>query len=107
MNNISFFEGWYAAYRGDYDTRDFIHMVMSLAILPPEVIGQTFAWLKTIASSAAALRLLEYYEKNWIKKWTVNAFSVFRRKIRTNNDLEGKHVIEQNNVSIIIERPSS
>mgnify|MGYP001801045072 FL=1 len=76
-------------YKHDKDTRDFVHMMMSLALLPPEHINQMIPWLRDIALSSTANKLIDYYERIWIRKWSPFAVSVFQRRIRTNNDLEG------------------
>ena len=68
-------------------------MVMGLALLPPEGIPKAFEWLKRLGKSAEAKDLLEYYNTNWLMRWTPINYSVFRRRIRTNNDLEGMYLI--------------
>lgn len=82
--------GWYAAYQQDDDTRDFVHMIMSLSLLPPKVIPQAFECIQSMAKSRASHILLDYYLNNWINKWTPASYSVYKRKIRTNNDIEGE-----------------
>ena len=84
--------GWYIAYQQDSDTRDFVHLIMSLSLLPPEVIVELYNWLKSLAATEEAKRLLLYYEQRWINKWTPFAYSQFKRRIRTNNDLEGEWI---------------
>ena len=76
-------------YKHDKDTRNFVHMMMCLALLPPEHINQLIPWLRDIDLSSTANKLIDYYEKNWIRKWSPFAVSVFQMRIRTNNDLEG------------------
>jgi hypothetical protein len=63
-------------------------MVMGLALLPPEGVVPALGWLREMAKSAPAEELLLYYEYVW--RWKPTEVSVFGRKIRTNNDLEGR-----------------
>lgn len=76
-------------FRKDEETRYFVRMVMSLALLPPEGIPLGFSWLSRMAETAEAKSLLEYYSKTWLMVWQPEEYSVFGKKIRTNNDLEG------------------
>lgn len=65
---------------------------MGLALLPPEGIVTGFQWLSDMASSTEACQLLAYYKNTWLKMWQPEDFSVYRQRIRTNNDLEGVYL---------------
>ena len=82
-------KGWSRQYRTDKETKAFVNMLMRLALLPPEGISDGWKFLSTMARSVSARRLLDYYKKVWMNQWTPAQISVFKRRIRTNNDLEG------------------
>lgn len=68
-------------------------MVMGLALLPPQGVAQGLVWLRQLAKSQPATELLNYYENTWVQKWKPDQVSVFKRRIRTNNDLEGMYFL--------------
>ena len=75
---------------GTGNIEQFVQMVMGLALLPPEGVVPALGWLREMAKSAPAKELLLYYENVWTRRWKPTEVSVFGRKIRTNNDLEGR-----------------
>ena len=80
----------------DPGTRIYIKWLMSLPLLPPAKMCEAFFELEEniYDKSCTNLKhLLAYYKKNWIygKNWSVEDISVYREKIRTNNDAENFH----------------
>ena len=87
------FTGWYQKYCLDNETQSFVLMVMGLALLPPQGVAQGLVWLRQLAKSQPAAELLNYYENTWVQKWKPDQVSLFKRRIRTNNDLEGMYFL--------------
>lgn len=63
---------------------------MGLSFLPPEYIQRGLDWLNEMASSEEAKLFVLFYQRYWLNKWGADTFSVFRKRVRTNNDLEGE-----------------
>ena len=74
------FLGWYLKYKKYAHTRDFVHIVMSLALLPPELIARAcYSCWKKMPAPDQQINSVNMTEN----------YTVYRRSIRTNNDLEG------------------
>lgn len=85
------------SYRHQNTIRNFIKDLMALPNLPPDHILGTFDQLKVrcpMSEATVALRkLVNYFEVNWIgsNKTPPQAWSTYKRAVRTNNDVEGWH----------------
>ncbi|XP_052236544.1 uncharacterized protein LOC127861593 [Dreissena polymorpha] len=66
---------------------------MALPFLPAGHITETFHQLQARANSVQLTQLVDYVNRQWINNaiFRVEDWSVFRRSIRTNNDVEGWH----------------
>lgn len=66
---------------------------LALPFLPYEHIEAAFVELRIRTNNEQINRLLDYVEHTWINSnvWPVVSWSVFRRSIRTNNDVEAWH----------------
>lgn len=89
--------GLQVEYKRDPNVRKYIRRLMSIAYLPAAQIGDVFRRLWVISAekidSESLYNLFEYYSVNWVESatWPPSAWSVYRRYIRTNNDVEGWH----------------
>lgn len=82
--------GWNTKYRKSSATRQFVRMLMGISLLPSGDIPLGMSHLRDISQdSAEAQKLLDYFSGTWLQKWTAEQISVFKIRIRTNNDLEG------------------
>jgi hypothetical protein len=71
-----------------------LFQVMALPFLPAEHIAPAFARLKEQSVKIPQLySWVDYVESTWITNTTfpVESWSVFRKSVRTNNDVEGWH----------------
>lgn len=67
---------------------DAIKMLISLALLPEELIKEGYDIIKNIfdGEQCAHLgKLFQYYKKTWIDGFKPKSFCVFRKMHRTNN----------------------
>jgi len=66
---------------------------MALPFLPVNEITTAFESLETRATTPALQQLTYYFRQNWIESttWPPTTWTVFKRAIRTNNDIEGWH----------------
>jgi hypothetical protein len=83
-------------YRQVPNVRKYMRRLMSLAYLPAEHITPVFARTAADATSVECEpldELFDYYERSWLQStiWPVNSWCIYRRHIRTNNDVEGWH----------------
>ncbi|KAH3865981.1 hypothetical protein DPMN_029029 [Dreissena polymorpha] len=64
---------------------------MVLQFLPAGHITETFHQLQACPKSVQLTQLVDYINRQWISNviFWVEDWSVFRRSIRTNNDVEG------------------
>ena len=75
--------------------RDSIHRycrrLMSLPFLPADAIPEAFTSIKDKARAPQLQELVSYVETNWITSAVgpPTTWSVYRRSVRTNNDVEG------------------
>lgn len=86
--------GLQAAYHRRSSTFEFCRRLMALPFLPAEYIPTQFeAIRKTVVEGERLLQLLDYMRQQWMTNSTfpVASWSVFKRPIRTNNDVEGYH----------------
>ena len=84
-------------YKRDPNVRKYLRRLMSIAYLPAAQIGDVFRRLCVSSAekidSRSLYNVFEYYSANLVESatWPPNAWSVYRRCIRTNNDVEGWH----------------
>ena len=67
---------------------------MALPFIPSEHIPPTFEDLARQASTAPLQSLVQYVRNTWIDStlWPPSSWSVFKQSVRTNNDVEGRHL---------------
>ena len=77
----------------DDDVHNFCRQLFALPFLPADKIPSVFSRLFRRANSAELKELTYYIRTNWIDSnmWPPECWSVYRRVIRTNNDVEGWH----------------
>jgi len=85
--------GLQTAYSSDTDVHSFCRLLFALPFLPANKIPKAFARLFRKAYTTQLQDLVMYVRTNWIesKTWPPECWSVYRRVIRTNNDVEGWH----------------
>ena len=88
--------GLAALYGSDDRVRNFVRKLYALALLPHEHVAGAFATLQRKGARFGNLdidQLMTYFDKTWIsgERWSPEDWTVYRKKIRTNNDLEGWH----------------
>jgi len=61
--------------------------------LPAQTIAATLQQLESEATTAAQRQLCDYIRLTWIDSstWPPSSWSVFKRSVRSNNDVEGWH----------------
>ena len=66
---------------------------MALPFLPHEHIRHMFQQLKDLATTPVLQSLVNYINDTWINStvWSPENWSVFKKSVRTNNDVEGWH----------------
>ncbi|KAI8488921.1 hypothetical protein Bbelb_334390 [Branchiostoma belcheri] len=74
-------------------TYKYLRQILSLPVLPPEEIPAEWERLKAQATTPALLRFTAYLDKRWVKSTfhPPQSWSVFKKVVRTNNDVEGWH----------------
>ncbi|XP_078658343.1 uncharacterized protein LOC144903799 [Branchiostoma floridae x Branchiostoma belcheri] len=74
-------------------TYKYLRQILSLPVLPPEVIPAEWERLKAQATTPALLRFTAYVDKRWVKSTfhPPQSWTVFKKAVRTNNDVEGWH----------------
>ena len=67
--------------------------MFALPFLPADHTQDAFNSLKDKATTEQLQSLMTYIESNWFDStvWSVAAWSIFGKSIRTNNDVEGWH----------------
>ena len=72
---------------------------MALPFLPHEYIRHMFQQLKDLATTPVLQSLVNYINDTWINStvWSPENWSVFKKSVRTNNDVEGWHHRLNNN----------
>jgi len=81
-------------YRDDRHVRKLCRRLMALPLVPAAEIAGLFERLRRQATSDRLSALFDYVHKTWIADdalWPPACWSVFRRPVRTNNDVEGWH----------------
>ena len=66
---------------------------MALSLLPPDVIPAGFTLLQKQVETSEAREFMAYYNTHWLEKWGPEHYSVFRKEVRTNNDMEGLYCL--------------
>ena len=71
----------------------FIRHVLAILFLSAEHIAPTMYEMRKLRTHTELIQLLDYVEATWLSSsmWDVNAWSIFSRAIRTNNDVDGWH----------------
>ena len=85
--------GLSTAYHEDDATHKYIKRLTALPFLPHEHIAQMFEQLAALATSPVLQALVNYINDTWINSavWSPENWSIFRKSVRTNNDVEGWH----------------
>ncbi|XP_028408207.1 uncharacterized protein LOC114530782 [Dendronephthya gigantea] len=85
--------GLTTAYNEDDSTHKYIRRLMALPFLPHEHISQMFEQLKALATTPVLQALVAYISDTWINStvWSPENWSIFKKSVRTNNDVEGWH----------------
>ena len=75
------------------DVYKFQRQVFALPFLPADHTLDAFYMLKEKATTEQLQNLMTCIEDNWFHStvWSVAAWSIFGKSIRTNNDVEGWH----------------
>ena len=83
--------GLVRAFRSSPDVRKYIKVLLALPLVPADEIEVAFNLHASMATDQLK-PLVEYINQTWINgKWKPEDWSVFKRAIRTNNDVEGWH----------------
>jgi hypothetical protein len=77
-------------YRNDPEIRKQVRQLMALAFAPVLVVRQTFSLLQQ-TSDPTLNNLFAYFSDQWLTRTPLPMWNVYRRQMRTNNDLEGWH----------------
>ena len=86
--------GLASAYKDDPASSAIIRTVLALAYLPAEHIQATWEEVNSRVQGHEQFKaLLAYVRTTWLEStvWDCNSWSLYRRAIRTNNDVEGWH----------------
>ena len=87
--------GLQVRYTHDPWTHQYLRKILALPFLPAFEIQPAWEILRREANSAALLDLVQYVDATWISletsNWPPASWSVFKRSVRTNNDIEGWH----------------
>lgn len=81
------------AYKDQQAVHNYIRQLLSLPFLPAQQIPETFHHLRGRATTPQLRDLMDYIDRQWFRHrvFRVQDWSVFRRTVRTNNDVEGWH----------------
>ncbi|KAK3602306.1 hypothetical protein CHS0354_001742 [Potamilus streckersoni] len=71
----------------------FVRQVLALQFLPSAHIQQAVQMLQMKATTDATWTLIGYLRRQWLENpvFPADAWSVYRQKVRTNNDVQGWH----------------
>ena len=85
--------GLKSAYHTDQAFHRYCRQLLALPCLPAEVIADTLAELEAEATTEAQHQLCDYIKSTWLQStvWPAPSWSVFYRRIRSNNDVKGWH----------------
>ncbi|XP_078343061.1 uncharacterized protein LOC144628821 [Oculina patagonica] len=85
--------GLQASYQSDDGTFKYLRKIMALPFLPASEIPAMFTRLKVEATTEPLQKFVEYVDNTWIQSttWPPSCWSVYKKQIRTNNDVEGWH----------------
>jgi hypothetical protein len=82
-------------YQSDRETNKICRQLMSLPLLPADVITAEFQRIARRATAVSPVleRLTDYVSRTWVSShlWPPLAWSTYRLPVRTNNDVEGWH----------------
>ena len=92
------------AYRHHHETRVFMGRLWGLSFLPEDIIPVAYESVRQLATNQQHKQLAAYFSKQWLEnpQFPPRNWSVFKKKIRTNNNMEG---IKQNvtwNITLIV-----
>ncbi|KAH3774036.1 hypothetical protein DPMN_175407 [Dreissena polymorpha] len=89
--------GLQTTYERREGVHDLIRKLLALPFLPGPHIPRAFDCLldKAEGNTAQMRPLFEYVENQWIEStlWSESEWSVYKQTVRTNNDTEGKLII--------------
>jgi len=85
--------GLQVMYQNDDTYYSYIRRLMALPYLPANKIVKNFECLERTATTQALVDLTAYIRHTWIESstWPPADWCVFKKHIRTNNDIEGWH----------------
>lgn len=85
--------GLQSSYLFNPSVRSSVRRLFGLPFLPHWLISRTFRFLSNLAHTGELMELHRYVNDTWVEgnQWRPRDWCVFRRDIRTNNDLEGWH----------------
>ncbi|XP_052268620.1 uncharacterized protein LOC127869999 [Dreissena polymorpha] len=85
--------GLVTTYRRRQALYNYMRQLMALPFLPAAHIRETFAALRDRANTPQLDSLVTYMDRQWLQHVLFNPenWSIFRRSVRTNNDVEGWH----------------
>lgn len=93
------------AYTDDAGTGAFIRKVFALPMLPVGEIRQAFDVLQGEAAGDQLQALCRYISETWMTDglWSPDTWCVYKRTIRTNNDVEGKYLkLRTNFIGLVV-----
>jgi len=75
------------------DVHSLLRKTFALPLLPTEDIPEAFKKLKKKSATEMTNNYFDYVEQTWMNSsiWRIEAWSVYGRSTRTNNDIEGYH----------------
>ncbi|KXJ21038.1 hypothetical protein AC249_AIPGENE4344 [Exaiptasia diaphana] len=81
------------AYHEDRAAQTFLRKVMALQYIPTDDIEMFNQLHEQANQNDSLLNLLQYVRTTWIyaNRWNPTTWSVYRRNVHTNNDIEGWH----------------
>jgi len=79
--------GLKTAYEANGDVHSLLRKTFPLPLLPAEYIPEAFKQLKKKSATEMTNNYFDYVEQAWMKSsiWSIEAWSVYGRSIRTNN----------------------
>ena len=82
--SLSLVLAYVSRYRQEEETRKFIVKVMTLSLLPPDIIPASFMQLQKKAETSEARELMAYYNTHWVEKTRARAPQCLQKEVRTN-----------------------
>ena len=85
--------GYQTAYMNDEPFHSYCRQLLALPCLPSDEIDGMLTELEAEGTTDAQRQLCSYVRKTWVEStvWPPASWSVYQRRIRSNNDVEGWH----------------